>query len=460
MKPTRLTLSDDDDEDHNNMKYSSENDEDEQNPVPMSTVAMELLKSEKVLKAAYLLKKGEKRRSWKKRWFILRTTKLAMYKDDREYKLLRIIDLHEIHKVVQVTSKDKYKCVFAIVTPKRTYYVQAMDQTEMDDWISQINHAKKELRLYDADDDCSSVDRDEDVPSNTQQHQQLRDKRLGHEKPSKITPLDIPTRRSSQVYQPNNSHPQYGVSSSSSVGTPLSEYSVGCNYPLSPTLDNNPHPIDGVASSEDDEEYSADKANYKAEENKNRVLIEGYLLKLGRIKGWRKRWFVLRTDSLSYYENDKEYSPHRIIPLSDIIDSLEISPISKSKQYCFKVITPKRNYILCTSTVNNLDSWLNALIVAVSRAKKEESALKSGSPVSPTQTNHKLPLISEKGRHKVTKIESTASSCDSIENTSHISGVSGAGGVGGAGGALGGAATSSGLVQVHSRPSERIGCAK
>ncbi|KAG2231216.1 hypothetical protein INT48_001218, partial [Thamnidium elegans] len=75
---TRIVLSDEEDEDGLN-KYTSDGDNDDDDPVtePMSAEALELLKTEKVLKAGYLLKKGEKRRTWKKRWFVLRTTKLA-----------------------------------------------------------------------------------------------------------------------------------------------------------------------------------------------------------------------------------------------------------------------------------------------------------------------------------------------------------------------------------------------
>ncbi|GAA5798581.1 hypothetical protein HPULCUR_003986 [Helicostylum pulchrum] len=482
---TRFVLSDEEDED--GLKYTSDgdNDDDEPNIEPMSAEALELLKTEKVLKAGYLLKKGEKRRTWKKRWFVLRTTKLAMYKDKKEYKLLRIIDLHEIHKVVQMRTKHKYKYVFAFVTAKRVYYVQADDQQDMDDWFRLVNQAKEDQRLYDADDDTSSMDRDQefakDVITSYKSNHIIQNQRrqssgggVGGTYDSDLTtkPVDIPQKKPTG---------------------PLSEYSVGYTYPLSPSSDqtNQMSVIDGIASSEDDEEYgTADKLNVESEGSKNRVLIEGYLLKLGRNKGWRKRWFVLRPETLSYYEDEKEYSPHRIIPLHHIIDSLEIDPVSKSKQHCFKIIIPKRSYVLCASTENDMDSWLNALVVAIGRAKKEfADESKPSTPSTPQpqhqyQTVRQLSLIPESCNNNnnnnittaattataattnitttygVQKVQSTHSSADSFENISHISGVSGAGGVGGAGGALGATPTSTGLIQLHSRASERLGRAK
>jgi hypothetical protein len=169
------------------------------------------------------------------------------------------------------------------------------------------------------------------------------------------------------------------------------------------------------------------------------------------------------------------------------MDSLEIDPVSKSKQFCFKIIIPKRSYVLCAPTENDMDSWLNALVVAIRRAKKEEqgddlnnnnannNANKMISTTTPTtpqphyNSQHHTP-----GRQLSSILENTTmsndypleksqsiSSSESFENVSHISGVSGAGGVGGAGGALGGAPTSNtNILQLHSRASERLGRAK
>lgn len=65
----------------------------------------------------------------------------------------------------------------------------------------------------------------------------------------------------------------------------LSSYSTSHTYPLSPLSDQGQLHVDGLASSDDDEEYSfTDELNVHHEETRNRVLIDGYLLKLGRNK--------------------------------------------------------------------------------------------------------------------------------------------------------------------------------
>ncbi|RUS23713.1 hypothetical protein BC938DRAFT_474730, partial [Jimgerdemannia flammicorona] len=68
----------------------------------------------------------------------------------------------------------------------------------------------------------------------------------------------------------------------------------------------------------------------------------------------------------------QEYAAHKVIPLAKIVDSLEIEPVSRSKLHCFKIVIPKRSYILSADTLSDLEGWLNALSVAVRRAKKSE----------------------------------------------------------------------------------------
>ncbi|KAI9342457.1 hypothetical protein DFJ73DRAFT_842570 [Zopfochytrium polystomum] len=102
------------------------------------------LRVEKVLKGGYLKKKGEKRKTWKKRWFVLRTTRLAYYKNEKEYELLKMIPIADIHTVAPVELKKRV-LVFAIITRQRTYYIQAESQRDMEAWISALRESQKEV---------------------------------------------------------------------------------------------------------------------------------------------------------------------------------------------------------------------------------------------------------------------------------------------------------------------------
>ncbi|TKY90179.1 hypothetical protein EX895_000177 [Sporisorium graminicola] len=94
--------------------------------------------NETTVKSGYLEKKGEKRKTWKKRWFVLRSSKLAYYKNEKEYQLLRFIDVGDIKTVASVELKKSVN-TFGIVTPKRTFYVRASSRPEMESWIKVLN---------------------------------------------------------------------------------------------------------------------------------------------------------------------------------------------------------------------------------------------------------------------------------------------------------------------------------
>lgn len=55
---------------------------------------------------------------------MLRPAHLAFYKTNAEYKLLRLLDLSEIHSCTPVELK-KHVNAFGIVSPTRTFYLQA-----------------------------------------------------------------------------------------------------------------------------------------------------------------------------------------------------------------------------------------------------------------------------------------------------------------------------------------------
>lgn len=115
--------------------------------------------------------------------------------------------------------------------------------------------------------------------------------------------------------------------------------------------------------------------------------------------------------------------------------------MSKNKKYCFKIVIPKRSYVLCASSEEKMESWLNALSVAVRRAKRQEANDNSSSSVS-QRVSVAAQQQQQPGTTPLKKLASGSSIDSSFENTSHISDVSGAGAIGGAGGALPGPAHS------------------
>jgi hypothetical protein len=116
----------------------------------MSPIEARVTLNEQLIKAGYLFKRQERRnvrgKHWKKRWFVLRSSKLAYYKDEKEYELIGIIDMSDVDTIAEVKRKPN---VFGISTSKRKYYMKASDQKELDEWVKELNTVKD--RVQDVD---------------------------------------------------------------------------------------------------------------------------------------------------------------------------------------------------------------------------------------------------------------------------------------------------------------------
>ncbi|KAH6570041.1 hypothetical protein BASA50_006410 [Batrachochytrium salamandrivorans] len=103
------------------------------------------LEKEHIIMSGYLLKKGEQRRSWKRRWFVLRPGMLSYYQNDKEYEILNLISLADVTTIAQVDLRRR-PFVFAMVTRKRTYYVSASSLPDRDTWMDAIRKAHRSVR--------------------------------------------------------------------------------------------------------------------------------------------------------------------------------------------------------------------------------------------------------------------------------------------------------------------------
>lgn len=63
----------------------------------------------------------------------------------QEYRLLRLIPLSSIHACSPIELK-KHSFTFGIVTPQRTYYVQASSAQEVADWCGTVARAQEEIQ--------------------------------------------------------------------------------------------------------------------------------------------------------------------------------------------------------------------------------------------------------------------------------------------------------------------------
>ncbi|KAH9950000.1 PH-domain-containing protein [Amylocystis lapponica] len=312
---------------------------------------------ETVLKTGYLWKKGERRKTWKKRWFVLRPAHLAFYKTSAEYKLLRLLDLSEIHSCTAVALK-KHQNTFGLVSPVRTFYLQAGSLSQVQEWVVAVNEARTAL-----------------LATSTQN--------------SVTSPVPIPNSTSASRQKPASnvssspSHSPYGhqlTSSESDDGSPAAPHSVPRSIAAStPAAGDTPSPSKSGAAKESP-----------------KVILSGYLMKCGsRRHNWHKRWFILSGEKLLYYRSHMDPKPHREIPLELILDALEYDlpshrpnasvsppPIVSPPQapssaadeaeggqgtHTFKVVTTKRTLLLCAPSEEEEIKWLSAVRALIAR---------------------------------------------------------------------------------------------
>ncbi|KAF8239709.1 PH-domain-containing protein [Tricholoma matsutake] len=308
---------------------------------------------ESVIKSGYLWKKGERRKTWKKRWFVLRPAHLAYYKSAAEYQLLRLLELSDVHSCTPVALK-RHENTFGLISPIRTYYLQAKTHGEMQEWVHAIDEARQTL-----------------MATSTQN--------------SVTSPIPIPTSTQSLSYPPSitpsppfhSAHAQNITSSDSEDASPLAQRTYS-----SSSRDRSIMPS------------SPSKPQGSSPKDSGKVILSGYLMKCGsKRRNWRKRWFVLTGEKLVYSGSHMDTKPHRQFSFAQILDALEydlpsnrhsphitspvvvspptIPPSSDADEshgaHTFKIVTTKKNLLLCAPTEEDEIKWLGAVRALIAR---------------------------------------------------------------------------------------------
>ncbi|KAJ6624043.1 hypothetical protein B0H10DRAFT_2008293 [Mycena sp. CBHHK59/15] len=300
---------------------------------------------ESVIKAGYLWKKGERRKTWKKRWFVLRPAHLAFYKTAAEYQLLRLLELSDVHSCTKVALK-RHENTFGLVSPVRTFYLQAKTPGEVHDWVKAIEEARHALAA---------------AAAGSRQPLSHSPGRHAHAPPP-VTPSPP-------------SHPYYMTSSDSEDASPSGQRSHSLSSQTRPTV------MAASVSPSSKAHASIDPA---------KTILSGYLMKCGsKRRNWRKRWFVLTGEQLVYSGSHMDTKPHRRFPFAEILDALEYDlpanrqnpalvapptgpptagpPSADDEANTFKIVTTKRTLLLCAPSEEDEIKWLGAIRALIAR---------------------------------------------------------------------------------------------
>lgn len=85
---------------------------------------------------------------------------------------------------------------------------------------------------------------------------------------------------------------------------------------------------------------------------------EGQLYKKKEGKNWKRRWFILNKNHLSFKKNQNEKKTRKTL---DLRDAIHVSEYQHSKDHCFKIQFPKVAYMFSADSAAEKDTWIKLI---------------------------------------------------------------------------------------------------
>uniref|UniRef100_A0A3B1JXW3 Pleckstrin homology domain containing A1 n=1 Tax=Astyanax mexicanus TaxID=7994 RepID=A0A3B1JXW3_ASTMX len=107
---------------------------------------------------------------------------------------------------------------------------------------------------------------------------------------------------------------------------------------------------------------------YLSRANQDQSVVKaGYCVKQGAVmKNWKRRYFMLDDNAISYFKSDLDREPLRMIPLK------EINKVQECKQSelmmrdnLFELVTTSRTFYIQTDSPEDMHSWIKAISGAI-----------------------------------------------------------------------------------------------
>ncbi|XP_047207732.1 pleckstrin homology domain-containing family A member 1-like isoform X9 [Girardinichthys multiradiatus] len=97
------------------------------------------------------------------------------------------------------------------------------------------------------------------------------------------------------------------------------------------------------------------------------VIKSGYCVKQGAVmRNWKRRYFLLEENAMSYFKSDLEKEPLRMIPLKEIhkVQECKQSDIMM-RDNLFEVVTTSRTFYIQADSPEEMHSWIKAVSGAI-----------------------------------------------------------------------------------------------
>jgi hypothetical protein len=314
----------------------------------------------------------------------MRANFLSIYRDQNEDKLRHKIQLSDLTAVAFLKDpKHKRENVFGLFSPSRNYHLEAKSRKDAEEWVELI---RREARIEEEEEEMllaspggnatgtySGFERA--MERRNEEAKRLHDERLGSSSPEPLDTMPVPRRRS-KLNAPRQTYLEYSGNELASHSD-MSDNDLGraagassLSIPEEPLAVQAPgtRPILGARN-------ASQMSVLNPELDPERVVWQGHLLYLktkGGVRQWKDLWAVIRPRSIQFYKNDSEYSTLLIIPLSSVINAVEIDPLSRTKRHCLQVITEEKSYKFCAHNEDTLDKSLGAVKSLLAKRKEGE----------------------------------------------------------------------------------------
>uniref|UniRef100_A0A8C6T0C5 Pleckstrin homology domain containing, family A (phosphoinositide binding specific) member 1a n=1 Tax=Neogobius melanostomus TaxID=47308 RepID=A0A8C6T0C5_9GOBI len=97
------------------------------------------------------------------------------------------------------------------------------------------------------------------------------------------------------------------------------------------------------------------------------VIKSGYCVKQGAVmRNWKRRYFILEENAISYFKSDLEKEPLRMIPLKEVhkVQECKQSDIMM-RDNLFEVVTTSRTFYIQADSPEEMHSWIKAVSGAI-----------------------------------------------------------------------------------------------
>ncbi|KAL8664600.1 MAG: hypothetical protein Q9202_002870 [Teloschistes flavicans] len=339
---------------------------------------------DRVLKCGEVHKQTKNTKQWKKSYLVLRPNLLSVYKSPSEERLYKQISLSDLNAVAQLKDrKGRRDNLFGLYTPARNYQFQAREAKDAKAWVELI---RREARIDEDEHKIHHGSRDAVADSLQVQveYSHLEHERFASSSPEPSNPREGPCVTRDGIRIPGARRPStHGLEySGDDVGTysdcsdaPQQSYA---HAPSTSFVHRKARPVSGFGSTNmspihQETPRNASRSSGFQIQDEERVVWHGYLLILrskGGVRQWKKLWAVLRSKNLAFYKSDEEYAAQLILPLSNVINAVEIDPLSKSKSHCMQIIAEDKTFRFCAPSEEALTKWLGALKSQLARMRE------------------------------------------------------------------------------------------